>query len=129
MPKRRVLLVSQSGLIGESLEHILNSLEDVQVIGPWQPDEHTLADCINQSPDLVIISENEICVETGNQLTTQLLEAIPNLTVIRIKPDSKFLLAYTSQTIPARVADLIDAIRHLPLPGSNKPPYDLQKGR
>ena len=115
MEKRRVLLISQSDLLGESLEHILNSLEDVQVIGSWQPGENVIANCINHPPDLVIITDSELSAETGSQLTAHLLESIPNLAVIRIKQDSNFIYAYTTQTIPARVADLIEIIRHLPI--------------
>jgi DNA-binding NarL/FixJ family response regulator len=129
MEKRRVILVSQSDLLGESLEHILNSLEDVQVIGSWQPDEQVIANCAKHLPDIVIISDNELSVETSNQLTTQLLETIPNLTVIRIRQDSNFLVAYTSHTIPARVADLIDAIHHLPIPKTKAQPNQLRTGR
>lgn len=129
MEKRRVLLISQSDLLGESLEHILNSLEDVQVIGPWQPGEHVVADCVNHPPDLVIITDNEISAETGSQLTAHLLETIPNLAVIRIKQDSNFIYAYTTQTIPARVVDLIDTIRHLPIQGANPGQLHIQTGK
>jgi DNA-binding NarL/FixJ family response regulator len=129
MEKRRVVLISQSDLLGESLEHILNSLEDVQVIGPWQPGDQVVARCANHPPDLVIITDNELSAETGSQLTACLLETIPNLAVIRIKQDSNFIFAYTTQTIPARVADLIDTIRHLPIHGDTPQQFQLRTGK
>ena len=129
MDRRRVLLVSQPDLLGESLEHILNSLEEVQVIVTWQPGEQVIADCSQYAPDLVILTENEQSVESGNQLTTRLLDSFPNLIVIRINQDSDLIHAYTSQTIPARVADLADAIRRLPLAVMHKPTDRHTTGR
>lgn len=129
MEKRRVVLISQSDLLGESLEHILNSLDDVQVIGSWLPDEHVIVNCINHRPDLVIITDSEISAEAGSQLIAHLLETIPNLAVIRIKQDSNFIYAYTTQTIPARVADLIDTIRHLPIHSDSTQQFQLRTGK
>jgi hypothetical protein len=39
----------------------------------------------------------------------------PNLPVIRVELDRNILQVFTSQMLPARVADLIDAIRRLPV--------------
>lgn len=129
MEKRRVLLICQTDLLGESLEYILSRMEDVQVIGPWQPGDQVVALCSEFSPDLVIISENELNDESSSRLTTQLLETIPNLAVIRIRQERNFILAFTSTTIPARVADLVDAIRHLPTHGANVKPNRTPSGR
>lgn len=129
MEKRRVLLICQTDLLGESLEHILNSLEDVQIIGPWQPDEQVVTLCSECNPDMVIISDNELNAERNSHLTTQLLETVPNLVVIRIRQDRNFILAFSSKTIPARVADLVDAIHHLPTQGASVNPNQRQTGR
>lgn len=129
MEKRRVLLVSQPNLFGESLEYILNSIDDVQVIGTCPPDDQVAGRCAAGAPDLIIITENELDFETGSRLTSQLLETFPNLVIIRIKQDSNYLLAYTSQTIPARVADLVEVIHRLPVPGIQSPPIQPPTGR
>ena len=50
MEKRRVFLISQPNLLGESLEHSLSLLEDVQVSHPWLPDKDALAHCAEQAP-------------------------------------------------------------------------------
>ena len=129
MEKRRVLLISQPNLLGESLEHILNSLEDVQVIGSWQPDEQLLLHCIEQPPDLVIITGDQQGELSTSQLITQLLDSLPNLTVIRIKQESKYLLVYTSHTIQARVTDLVEAIHRLPISSGNTHTFQLRTWR
>ena len=115
MEKKRVLLVSQPSLLGDSLEHILSQLEDVQLTGAWPLDDQVLAHCAEQLPDLVLIADDEPCDQQASGVTSGLLEAHPNLPIIRVKMDCNILLIYTSQAVPASVADLIEAIRRAPV--------------
>ena len=69
----------------------------------------------NRPPDLGLIAEDEVLGAQTSGLTSQILEAFPNMTIIRVKQDRNFLLVYTSQSIPARMADLIDTIRQAPI--------------
>ena len=127
MEKKRVLLVSQPNLLGESLEHILSKLEDVQFAGACAPDEQLLAHCAEQPLDLVVIAEDEPCDQQVGAAMSMLLEAYPNLPLIRVKLDCNTLFIYTSQAVPARVADLIEAIRQVPVAvgRTDSPSYEL----
>jgi hypothetical protein len=46
-------------------------------------------------------------------LTAQLLDACPNLSIVRVALARRDLRIYSSQSIPARSTDLIDLIHHL----------------
>jgi DNA-binding NarL/FixJ family response regulator len=116
MIKRRVALLSDRHLLGESLEHTLRHFEDVEVIGAWALDEQVLSLLSAQTIDLLLIAEREPPGEEITFLTGQILETYPNLPVIRVTLDQNVLRIYTSQTLPARTAQLIDVIRHLPIP-------------
>lgn len=118
MDKRRILLVGVPNLLGEILERSLVALEDVQVVGSQPPDDRVLDLCSGESPDLVIITEDEPSSPETARLTARLMEACPNLPIIRVRLDRNVLLLYTSQTIPARMADLIETIRRVPLAGT-----------
>jgi DNA-binding NarL/FixJ family response regulator len=125
--KRRVLLVGQPTLLSESLEHLLNGLEDVEVVGSFNPDENVIDHCWEISPDLIFIVDDETGGNWASGLTVAgkisaiLLETCPELPIIRIRPDRNTLLIYTSQAVPARLADLVDLIRHMPLSGAVEP--------
>ena len=117
MEKKRVLLISQPNLLSESLEHTLSTLEDVQLTCLWPVDEQVWAHIAAQPPDLVLIADVEPTSQQLSTLTSSLLEAHPNLPIFRIKLDANTLLIFTSQAIPARTADLVEAIRKIPVAG------------
>ena len=54
MEKRRILLISQPNLLRDSLEHILGTLEDVQVTGFLPLDQQAVALCAEQPHDLIL---------------------------------------------------------------------------
>ena len=118
MGKKRILLFSQPNLLSESLEHILSKLEDIQITGSWPLDDQVLAHCSEQPCDLVLIADHESNHQQVSTVTSTLLEAYPNLPIIRVKLDPNVLLVYSSQSLPARVADLIEVIRQVPIIGS-----------
>lgn len=115
MQRRRVLVLSRHTLLGESLECILGNLEDVEVIGSWLLDETVFEQVVTQPPDLLLIADEEDEVERVTTLAVKFLEKYPNLPVIRVKLGQNVVQVYTTQTVPARVADLVDVIRRLPL--------------
>ena len=115
MGKRRVALVCNKHLLGESLEHILGNLEDVELIGAWTCDAQLLPHLSNQPIDLLLIADEEPPSDQTTHLTVQILEAYPDLPVIRVTLGQNVLRIYTSHTLPARSADLVEAIRRLPL--------------
>jgi hypothetical protein len=115
MDKRRVLLISQPNLLRDSLEHILGRLEDVQVTG-WLPlDSEALRQCAELPHDLILIADDESNVQQASRLMSSLLEVYPSTLIIRIKLDPNVLLVYSTEALPARVADLVRAIRQAPV--------------
>lgn len=115
MEKRRVLLLRSQHLLGESLERILDGLEDVQVVGVRPLDMSAATPLPENPPDLLLIADEEPSGELVTTLTVRYLEAFPNLPIVRVKLDRSILQLYTSQTLPARVTDLVEIIRHIPI--------------
>lgn len=115
MEKRRVLLLGAQHLLVESLEHTLRQLEDLEVAGPWAIDEGVMDSLSREHPDLVIITEDEHSTEGFSRLTAQILDQYPDLPVFRVTLERNLLQIYSSQTLPARSADLIELIRRLPM--------------
>jgi DNA-binding NarL/FixJ family response regulator len=114
--KRRVLLLWVQPLLGEGLEHILRGLEDVKLIGPWVMDSQVLSRLSEAAPDIVLVAEGAGREgESVTSLFAQLLERYPDLPVVRISLEQNAVRVYTSRTLPARSADLIEAIRSLPV--------------
>jgi DNA-binding NarL/FixJ family response regulator len=115
MDKRRVLLISPPNLLRDSLEHILSKLEDVQVTGCLPLDSEALEQSARQPHDLILIAEDETCAQQAARIMSSLLEAHPNTPIIRIKLEPNVLLLYSAEALPARVSDLIRAIRQAPV--------------
>jgi DNA-binding NarL/FixJ family response regulator len=115
MYRRRILVLSRQTLLGESLERILGEMEDVEVVGSWLLDDSALPDLPSPTPDLLLIADDEVNAGGVTGLALHFMELYPNLPVIRVELDRNILQVFTSQMLPARVADLIDAIRRLPV--------------
>jgi len=127
MDKRRVLLLCAHPLLGESLENILRKVEDVDLVGPWDLDERALTYLSQESPDIVVVAEAEGEDKSKVSLTSQILERFPDLPVVRVGLAQNVVRLYTSRALPARSADLIEAIRSLPISrGRNKPENEEQ---
>jgi DNA-binding NarL/FixJ family response regulator len=123
MRKRRVLLLCAQQLLGESLEHTLRQVEDLEVAGPWTIEEGVLNCLSGEQPDLVIITDEDIAPEKLSRLTAQILEQYPDLPVFRVTLERNLMQVYSSHTMPARSADLIDLIHRLPVRGKG---YDQE---
>jgi DNA-binding NarL/FixJ family response regulator len=115
MDKRRVLLISPPNLLRDSLEHILGGLADVQVTGCLPLDSEALRQCAELPHDLILIADDESSAQQACKLMSSLLEAYPNIPIIRIKLDPNVLLVYSAEALPARVADLVRVIRQAPI--------------
>ncbi|MDD5466375.1 MAG: hypothetical protein PHS96_01075 [Anaerolineales bacterium] len=111
--KTRVLLLYTRHLLGESLEKLLRDQRDIHLLGPWVLDAQAFSRVASQQPDLVLIAEDEAVPEQVARLTAQILETYPNLPVIHSTLTRNVVRIYTSQELPARSADLIEAIRAL----------------
>ena len=113
MNKRRVLLLCEQHLLGESLQQVLHAVEDVDMIGSFVFDDQVLSRLTAHKPDLLIIADEQPPRAQAAHLTGLVLEAYPALPVIRVTLDNNVLQVYTARTLPARSTDLIDVIRQL----------------
>lgn len=112
MDVRRVALFSAKRLLGESLERILSCAEGVEIVGVWLIDEHAFETLIGQVPDVVVIADDEPNTQSVSQLTAQILERFADLPVIQVALDQDTARVYSAHTLPARSADLLEAIRN-----------------
>ena len=120
MNVRHVALFCSQQLLGESLTHLLSHMADIVLLGPWLIDEHALDNLARHSPDIVLIADGEPQMEQAAILATQILDAYSQLSVIRITLAQNVAHIYSSQSLPARSADLAEVIRRLPIQDQGK---------
>jgi chemotaxis response regulator CheB len=107
--KRRVVLLCEPNLLGEILDRILNGLEEVELVGVWPLDLNAVASLEDKNPDILVIADERGNEEVISAVTIHVLETL------RVKLDRNVLQIYTSQTLPAQVADLAEMIRQIPI--------------
>jgi DNA-binding NarL/FixJ family response regulator len=118
MAQRRVLLLSAHPLLSEGLRNLLATTEGVELIGPYDPAEFSLSRLDDCAPDVALFAEQESDQAAMTAFMLQILRACPDLPVIQVGLSGKDMLrVYTSHALPARRADLIETIRHLPARG------------
>lgn len=115
MQKRRVALLYDQDLLGDSLEHILSKLSDVEIVGAWVFDSDIVERLSSCAPDVMLLAEEGPPTDRLDCLAAQVLEAFPQVPLIRVKLSQDTVHIYTSRTFPARSVDLIEAIRRLPI--------------
>ncbi len=118
MKKHHVALFYSQSLLGEGLQHLLSKLLDMNILGPWLIDESALQHLNTQLPDIVVIAVESIGEYDPHShgaalLTAKILEKHVGLPVVQVLLEHDQVRIYNSHTIPARGADLIEAIRHL----------------
>ncbi|MBI5824552.1 MAG: response regulator transcription factor [Chloroflexi bacterium] len=114
MSKRRVLLVCSQHLFGESMETVLRAEADVELIGPWEPGEEVCPRITEASPDVVVIVNEDSQSEASANLTSVIMEAYPNLPIIRAGLTENVVRVHSTHILPARGTDLLETIRNLP---------------
>jgi DNA-binding NarL/FixJ family response regulator len=112
--KRRVVLISDPILFSEGLQILLNNMEDVELMGPWEPAPGTLQHIAEEEPDIVMLVEGEPRSKASNMMITAILESYPSLPLIHLTLLENRLQVYTTYASPARKADLVEIIRQLP---------------
>lgn len=112
MAKIKVVLLCGRSLLGESLEQVLGKLEDVELIALSEPDSTLPTRLAELQPDVVLIAEEKNS-RGQTSLTARILESCPTLPVVRVGLEQNIARVFTSHTLPARSAELVDAIRRL----------------
>ena len=103
-------------MLCEGLQTILGELTDVELIGPLVPKAGWLDRLPDPTPDVVLIAEEGGEAHHSAPLTTLILDRFPDVPVIRVGLEEDAVRLYTTRTLPARSADLIEAIRRIPVP-------------
>lgn len=114
MKKRRVLLVCSQHLFGESMETVLRVADDVELIGPWEPNQDVCQRIPEVRPDVVVITDEDPQNEAVVSLTATIIEQYPELSIIRTGLNENVFRVFSTHTLPARGADLLETIRNLP---------------
>ena len=114
MHKQRVLLICSQRLFGESLETVLRAAEDVELIGPWELGGDVCRRIADSRPNVVVIADEDPHDMAVTSLTGAIIEQYPELTVIRTGLNENVFRVFSTHTLPARGADLLETIRNLP---------------
>ena len=114
MKKQRVLLVCSRHLFGESMETVLRAAEDVELIGPWELGGEVCQRITEAGLDVVLIVDDDSQREMGAELTSAIMEAHPNLPIIRAGLNENIFRVFSTHSHPARGTDLLETIRNLP---------------
>ncbi len=111
MEKHPVLLVCLLPLLCEGLQRILEPLEDVECLCLPGADLLALESSLKTfQPEMVLVAgENEN--DASTHLIADLLKRFPDVPVVWVDLTTNVLRMYTSHTLPANSAALIDAIR------------------
>ncbi len=109
--KPRILLISSQHLFGESMEMILRAEKDIELVGPWNlGDQDICQRLLEVQPSVVIIADENSQSETAADLTRSIIEQYSDLSVIRAGLSEKVLRIFSTHTLPARGADLLETI-------------------
>lgn len=105
-------MISSQHLFGESMETILRTETNVELVGSWNLNDPQISDQIQETqPSVVIIADETIYSETATKLTQSILEQYPDLSVVRTGLNENVFRIFSSYTVPARGADLLETIR------------------
>lgn len=113
MPKHRVLLICSQDLFGASMEAVLRQDKDVELIGPWSLADSIYSRIPKAAPDVVVIADKDP-QEITVRLATAIIEKYPDTSVICTGLAQNSLRVFSTQTVPARGLDLLQAIHRLP---------------
>lgn len=112
MSKPRILLLSSQHLFGESMEMILRTEQDMELIGPWNLDEPGICQrLVSVQPSVVVIADESLHSDAAVELTKSIIEQHPELSVIRTGLSDNVFRIFSTHTVPARGADLLETVR------------------
>jgi chemotaxis response regulator CheB len=111
MEKRHVLLVQMQPLLGEGLQRIFQKVEDVELVCVPCTDLQTIDSCLNEfRPDVVLLA-GEKEDDYATLLISKMLKHFEDIPIVWIELESNVLHLYTSHSLTANSAELINAIR------------------
>lgn len=113
MSKHRVLLICSQNLFGESLEMILRTEKDIELIGSWKLSDPNICErLLEVKPTVVVIADENLQSETAAELTKSIIERYSELSVIRTGLSENVFRIVSTHTLPARGDNLLETIRN-----------------
>jgi len=114
MATNRILLVSTHPLLSEGLQRVLGAMDDFTLVGPLALERFDLDSLAEHAPDVVLLAGQEDDDPAIGACVLLILQHAPDVPVIQVGLSGHNVVrVYTSHTLPARSADLIDTIRAL----------------
>ena len=110
----RVGLIGSERLLAEGLQNLLQNLDDVLLLGPWEVSLDVLEAIAAKKPEIIILAESGIEQGTTEELIARVLKDFPDLPLVEVCLTKDVFRVYVMQLSPARSAVLVDLIRHLP---------------
>ena len=113
MSKHRVLLICSQNLFGESLEMILRTEKDIDLVGSWKLGDPNICErLLEAKPSVVVIADENLQSETAAELTKSIIERYSELSVIRTGLSENVFRIVSTHTLPARGDNLLETIRN-----------------
>ena len=113
MSKPRVLLICSQNLFGESLEMILRTEKDIELIGSWKLSDMDICErLLEAKPSVVVIADENLQSEAAAELTKSIIERYSELSVIRTGLSENVFRVVSTHTLPARGDNLLETIRN-----------------
>lgn len=111
MEKRRVLLINSQPLLGEGLAQIFQRLEDVDLVSLACVDLQEIDACLRDiHPDIILLA-GEREDDRAMHLILNLLKQYEDIPIVWIELETNVLRLFTSHSLTANSAALINAIR------------------
>jgi len=109
--KRQVLLIQMLPLLGEGLQRIFQKLEDVDLVCLPCPDLDKIDACVkNIHPDMVLLA-GEKEDDRAMHLILNMLKQYEDIPIVWVELETNVLRLYTSHSLTATSAELINTIR------------------
>ena len=113
MRKRRVVLVCEKKLWGESIEYLLAHARSVELAAWWSFADPIVERLVEVKPDILVIADDELGGGRCACLTAEVMEALPELVVLQATPHQKELRVLTSKVYPASQRELLKVISEI----------------
>lgn len=111
MKKRLVILVTLQPLLGEGLQRIFQNLEDIELISLPCVEIQEIDACFRTTcPDMVLLA-GEKEDNAATLLISKMLKHFEDIPIVWVELESNTLHLYTSHSLAANSAELINAIR------------------
>lgn len=105
-------MISSQHLFGESMEMILRAAEDMELIGPWNLNDQDICRRLPEvRPSMVVIADESLQGKVATELTQSIIEQYPEVSVIRAGLSENVFRIFSTHTLPAQGAKLIETIR------------------